>query len=278
MPVIRPTIAPVIAPTIPPVGGDGLSWESGGVAVGSLESRIIAAALAVGGVAPIIFVPRTSTVDAAAVGSYRNLGGAGGNATEATNKPAYSQTAINGRPGIAFDGVNDRLTTAAIDLSAYAAFAYIALLQDTTAANSIVFEFTSDFTAIDGGFALAVNNGVAADLTAGHGTALSQARSAASFALASAGVVTGTGDMGLAIDEAEIRHNGTNVTASRPTNGNTAGALANAALTLGIRPGGTLPWAGSMGPFALLCRTTSLATLLPAVAIVEQLIRSEYGV
>jgi hypothetical protein len=72
-----------------------------------------------------------ASLAAPAIGSY--------NATQATDgaRPTYSATALNGGPGLAFDG-GDSLVTGAIDLTGVTAVVLVAVLDYSDAAASVL--------------------------------------------------------------------------------------------------------------------------------------------
>ena len=68
--------------------------------------------------------PSSITLNGSTVSQWNDKSGNGRHATQATaaNQPAYSATGFNGKPAVAFDGINDYIVTNAADYSVGAIF------------------------------------------------------------------------------------------------------------------------------------------------------------
>jgi hypothetical protein len=220
------------------------------------------------------------TLTGTACDSWHDLSGNARHATAAgAARPTYSATAINSMPGLTLDG-GDAVATAAVGWSSFTSLALISLFRDTDTAARFAMGIG---VATDEAMVLVVNAGAAGDIdiyaegTAGGGSTITRARSVATtYPMTTAGVVSGTWDWSLATNEAEIRHNGVNVTATRPNNSNNTSGLGTLALTLGAGP--TLPITGAMAAAAVLGWTGTLgAAELAQIAAVEALLMETWG-
>lgn len=259
-----------------PNGATGSQVASNTVAI-DLAARIAALYTAAGLVTPGIFLVRRSALDLSLVGSAVETWinrGTGGNATQATgtSRPTYSATAVNSRPGMTLDS-GDILATPTINLSAYTAVALTVICSDSDAASKIIAEFSPNASTSAGGFYLSSNEIAGTMRFLANGGLLTSANSGAET-LASPKVVTGTVDVALATDEAEIRVSGANATASRSHNGNGT-ALGNYKLNIGARSGPTAGMTGAICAVVLAAGTTAIPT--STVAEVEALLAGAWG-
>lgn len=221
--------------------------------------------------------PSDLSLVGSAVATLVDHSGNAKHATQATgtSRPTYSATAINSRPGMTLDG-GDVLVTPSINLSAYTAAALSLVFLDTDTAARVVAEFSPNAASNVGGFYL-TNNEVAGTLRfLANGGALSSAQSTAET-MASPKVVTGTIDLALAANEAEIRVAGANATASRPHAGN-GSALGNYSLYIGARSGPASGMTGAIGAVVLAAGTGPISGgVLTAIANVEALLAADKG-
>lgn len=230
-----------------------------------------------------IFLVRRTAIDlslvATAVETWINHG-TGSDATEAsgTERPTYSATALNSLPGLTFDG-GDHLETSAIDGSTYTAAALMCLFSDSDTAQRYQAGW-GDFgaTGATAKITLTTNAGSAATLecVGRHTAAFSQARSAASFAMSTPAVVTGTYDTALATNETTIRHAGVDVTNTRPSNSNTSGNFCNELVRIGGKVGASpAPFTGAMSACVLAAGTSAVPT--STLAEVEAMLAAAWG-
>ncbi|MGE0402861.1 MAG: hypothetical protein AB7T06_39515 [Kofleriaceae bacterium] len=229
---------------------------------------------------------RRAAIDLSLVGSAAETWinhGTGGSGTQATGtaRPTFSATAIGGKPGLTFDG-GDYFVTPAIDSGVATAYAMIARFADAATAAAFIAEY-GDLGA-DRTLTLNTNAGSAgtldiyADGTAGGGATASRARSAASFAMGTPAVVTGTWDSALSTNETEIRHAGVNVTSTRPNNANSAGGLGSQSVIIGARKGPANHFVGAMNVLVILAHTGSWSgAQLTALAEIEAAIAGAYA-
>lgn len=289
MTIARPIVPPIIAPVRGPVAGGALPWEAGGGAAPDLAARILAKATPAGWSTYFVGLSRGEadfSLVSGAVATWLDRSGRGNNATQGTGtaRPTYSATAINSKPGMTLDG-GDHLATGAIDTGSDVAYALIEVFSDSDTAGRCPAAF-GDHSA-DRQFGVYTNLGSAGtlgvygDATAGAGVTSSEARSAASFAMSTPAVVTATWDTTLGTNETEIRHASTNVTNSRPTNGNNTAGVGSQSLTVGgrIADGSpSLQITGAIGALVLLGRTSTIsAAALTAIADIEALLAADKG-
>ena len=246
-----------------------------------LAAQIIAQFGAASWVTPFIGLLRKSSdvsLVGSAIASLLDRSGNGKHATQATStaRPTYSATAINSRPGMTLDS-GDLLVTPSIDLSPYTAAALMVLCQDTDTAARVIAEFSPNAASNVGGFYLTSNEVAGTLRFLANGGALSSAQSTAET-MASPKVVTGTIDLALAANEAEIRVAGANATASRPHAGN-GSALGNYSLNIGARSGPTSGMTGAIGAVVLAAGTGPISgAVLTAIANVEALLAADKGI
>ena len=254
-----------------PYGGGG-----GGGAL-TLEAQILATAAAAG-INITGYLARSSaemtlgTGDRASVLAHY---GAGSDATQGTDaaRPTFSATGINGKGGLVFDG-GDALVSGSIDTGTATAYALIALFKDTDAVAKFVCSFGD---IVSTGIAMkTTGSGIGAQAIASAAT--SRAESAGTISMATHGVVTATVDTALTGDETEIRHDGTNVTSTRPVNGNPAGSLGAQVITIGAREGPANHFVGTLGAMWLLWHSSAWAgSKLTALAAIEALLAAEWA-
>lgn len=169
-------------------------------------------------------------------------------ATQATaaSRPTY-QVDGNGRGFLLFDGVDDSLSTSAINFSGtdkVTAIAAVRKLSD--AARGMVLELATGASA---SFRIEAPPGASATYAFGSlGTTVALATSPASFASPDTAVLTGLGD--IAGDVAILRRNGTQVASSVVDQG--TGNYGNASVFIGRRGGSSLPFNGRV--YGLLVR------------------------
>lgn len=240
--ITRPIAAPIVSPLGQPIGVGSHAWESGGGGTADLASQIIALYAGAGwSTYGAFLVESAADFIPGATATLVDKSGRANHATQGTAgaQPAYSATAVNGRPGITLDG-GDFMVTGNIDLTAHTAYVLTVLFSDSVATAVTAAEF-GGYSATVPGFRVSANTLTAGALYAqcrGNAGATTAA-SAASFSMATPGVVTCTFNTALATNEAEVYHNGVNVTNNRPENVNNATGLAAATtLTIGAVVGG----------------------------------------
>ena len=253
--------------------------DLGGTAAATttLEQQIIAAATAGSLTAGGIFLARSES-DMTLVGSKASVWtnyGTGGDATQGTDaaRPTWSSGGLNSKGGLAFDG-GDALITAAIDSGSATAYALVMLFKDTDATAKFNCSFGD---IVSTGIAMKTTGaGVGAQAIAGAST--SRAESAGTISMASHGVVSATLDTTLVTAETEVRHDGSNVTASRPTDGNPTGSLGSQPITIGARQGPANNMAGTVGAMVLLWGTGAWSgAQLTALSNIEALLAAEWA-
>lgn len=257
--------------------------EVGGEPPVTLESQIVAAFAAVSWSAHFVGLVRdeadVSLVGSAIAALFDRSGAANHAQQAATARPAYNATASNGHPGMVLDGTK-WLITPAIDLGPATAAVLMVLMSDTDTAARIPVEWgTTGGASAAGGIAIVTNDGGAGGLGAyGRRDSLASiARSGAVAAMTTPAVVSATWDLALASNETEIRHAGTNVTATRPGNGNNTGTLGSAKLAIGARDGGA-GMTGTIGGVVLAAGAGPITgDVLAAIATVEALLAASKG-
>ncbi len=213
------------------------------------------------------------------VATWSDRSGNGRDATQGTdaNRPTWNATGINGKPSLSLDG-GDRLATASFALTSFSAVAVHTVFKDSITANGGVLEFGD--ASSGNGFLIDVNNGGAGTLSMQFRTnvGISLARSTTSFPMSSAGVVTATADVSLATNEAEIRHNVTNVTNSRPFNNNNTGNFGTAVLSIGSRSGGVTFLTGDISAVVVAGFSDALSGHATQVSDVDTLLKNAWNV
>ena len=244
-----------------------------------LAAAITAAYASAGWVVPAIFLTRSAsdyTLVSGGLATWVNHG-TGSDATQATGtaRPTYSATAINGLPGFTFDG-GDWVETGSIDTSSYSAWSVTCVMSDTDTAN---FRTPWEYGRIEAGQTgitarTNVSSGMV-DIQARGNAGNSIARSSA-LDLASPTVLTGTWDTALATNETLVRADGMDVTASHPTNADSATGIASSyPIVIGARWSYANAMTGAMGAFVLAAGSTAIPTT--AVAEVEALLAAQWG-
>ena len=254
-----------------PYGGGG-----GGGAL-TLEAEILATAAAAG-ISITGYLARSSaemTLGAGDRASVLAHYGAGSDATQGTDasRPTFSATGINGKGGLVFDG-GDSLVSGPIDTGTATAYALIALFKDIDVSARFICSF-GDIVGSAGIAMKTTGGGVGAQAIAGAST--SRAESAATISMATHGVVSVTLDTTLVTAETEVRHGGSNVTSTRPTDGNPTGSLGAQVITIGAREGPANHFAGTLGAMWLLWHSGSWSgSKLTALASIEALLAAEW--
>ena len=149
-----------------------------------------------------------------------------------------------------FDGVDDSLSTASIDMSATNKVSVFAgLRKQSDAAQGIFAEFTADLTLNNGGFCICAPDSAATNFNfASKGTTKID-NIITPYTSPTSAVITGLGDIGAPSNI--IRLNGSQIGAAVTTSQGT-GNYANAALNIGRRGGATLPFNGRL--YSLIVR------------------------
>lgn len=263
-----------------PNGDTGSAVASNAETV-DLAAKIIALFAAVSWTVLGLFLARRKALDVQVVSdthveTWANWG-TGSDATQATDAARFtwSDTAINGLPAVTADG-NDTCPTANLDSTGATAYSLASLFQDSVTA----FHVPAEYGDVAGsGIALRINDSAGAG-SVGVQTRITQSSRAQSVAtsypMTSPGVVTGTWDTALTSNETEIRHDGSNVTDSRPVNGNnSAGAVSSQPLTLGSRVGGANPTTGAIAVTCLAYGATAIPTT--TLSDVAGIVRAAWG-
>jgi hypothetical protein len=258
-------------------GGPGLrrKTRSGGGVV-ALTNQIIAAYAGAGWVVPDLFLARASDVSlvSGAVATWANRGLAD-DLTQGTStaRPAFSETALDGRPGLSFDG-GDHLARGAYDLSAYTALVQHVVFLDTTAALSVVAEMSANAAANNGAQYVAVNGAAGTVRAVNTGNGVSSITDSTAETMASPHVITATWDQALATNETFLRRDGVDFTGSRVANSNTSGGMGNHTFNVGARSGISFGLTGVIA--AVIVAAGATAIPLTAVASIEALLAAEY--
>ena len=182
-----------------------------------------------------------AAVNNSVVARIDDKSGNGNNATQATgaNQPLYKTAPF---PRVMFDGIDDILATAAINMSARDEISVIMGVQKLSdAATQVVAENTTGA----GSFRVYIPAAGTSWVHGMTGTASSDSP-AAGFAAVNTAVVTGLGK--IATDTNIIRVNGVQQASVATDQG--TGNMGNFAVGLGARIGGTVPFSGSI--FALI--------------------------
>lgn len=285
MGLVRPTLAQVLKYGRGPYAGPGLPWEGPTGGAPTLETRFVSR-LAAAGVSTFFLGLSRGESDFSLVGSavatWLDRSGRGNHATQSTStaRPAYSATAVNSRPGMTLDG-GDWLLTGDINLAPNTAVALLVLASDSDTAARFLAEWgTTASTSVAGGITLITNDAGAGYLiTNGRRDAVvASARSTNAYPLITPAVVTGTWDLALSSNEAEIRHGGSNVTNARPGVGNNTGTLGSAKLAIGARDTGIAPMTGAIAACALVAHAGAWSgAALAALADGEAMLAAQHG-
>ncbi|MEP6587516.1 MAG: hypothetical protein ABJA84_02005 [Polaromonas sp.] len=190
----------------------------------------------------------------------------GNHATQATaaNRPVLQQDG-NGKYYLAFNGTNQRMSTAAINFSAtgkMTVWAGVRKLSDAT--TGIIAELTTS-SANNGSFHVAGpgSNGLANYSIASRGT-VGLAAAAATFTSPVTSVLSGTAD--ISVPSLLIRVDGVQKTLSNVTQG--SGTYANAALYIGARAGTSLFFNGNLHSLIIRGAASSAGQISSAEAFV----------
>jgi hypothetical protein len=280
---IAPSIRSPWVPAIAPATGGGVPWESSAGGSVSLEAQILALlGVGAGGGVQMLYHPLSATgytLSGTAVTSYHDLSGLGRHATQSTGtmQPAYGATAINGRPGITFDG-GDVLTTSAVNLTGFERAMLTMVFVDT---NTTLYQAGGFGETTSAGCLVQRHSEANGRLAAmsRSATTSGETRSAASFLMASAGVVTATADYTLTTQATRIRHNGTDVSDSFASDADLSGStVGNLALMIGNRAAADLGITGSIGAVVMAAWPTATAFPTAAITAVEQLLMRTWGI
>ncbi len=150
----------------------------------------------------------------------------------ASARPPYDATGLNGGPTLTFDLARYMQTASTIALSGAAALAHICVAETTAGGLKTLTDYGTNTAT---GFA-GVQSGNRGEARARQNTGglRSRARVNTGYQAAGGTIATFTWDSALSTNEAEVRKDGVNVTASRPVNDNLP-ASGDFAMTLGAK-------------------------------------------
>lgn len=274
---IRGPIEPaIVSPVVGALARGGLPWQVEIAGALSLEAQI----LGLGGssVRWLNVISRgTTTLSGSAITAAADASTPAENASQGTGtaQPAFTENAFGSNPGATADGM-DGLVTSNINGGSYKRTALILAFKDTVASVNIV----ADFAGVQAGRCAIVVNDAAGTIAAygRNASANITARSAANFSMATAGVVTALLDYELATNAAVIRHNGVDVTNSRPENNDATGVtLPNSTLTIGNRMTLDLGLQGAWGVCVLLMWASGVAFPTSTILAIERLCGARVG-
>lgn len=186
------------------------------------------------------------------IGRIADLSGRGNNATASgLSRPIWST--VGGRPAALFDGVDDSMVTASIDMSASDAVTVIAGMQKASdAAIGALLEFGPSLGFAQGFNMLAPAAALPNIVWTAAGT-VSVALTATPYAAGNRYVVTG--QMDISAPTNTMRINGSQVQSSAVSLG--AGNLGNKVLYIGRRDGTLLPFSGYLTALIIINRILS---------------------
>lgn len=197
-------------------------------------------------------IPHVDNIDTDPVTTYTDLSGLSNDMVQATStkRPSLSSGAFGGTAdGLLFNAAwAMNLATASLDLSSLDSVALISVFKDTVPNQACWMMLGS--LASDHVYGWA--NHTTGSIEARAGTPAAWAKSAASYPMTDAGVVSVTWDGSLSASECEIRHDGSNVTNTRPSDGNTAPPMADGRLTIMADGQDGNALSGTMGPSVLI--------------------------
>lgn len=212
----------------------------------------------------VILLPENSDVSVGSgVGTVTDTSGNSKNATQGTgaSKPILRQNATTGALYWEFDGSNDWLQTAAIDLSntdKVTVFAGARKLSD--AAVAVLAEFSADTNANAGSFYFTAPEvtGASGDFRfKSRGSTNPSSVTSGAFLAPVSAVLTGIGD--IVGDSAILRLNGSQV--SNGTGNQGTGNFGNYPVYIGRRGGLTLPFNGHIYGLIVIGRTCTAAEI-----------------
>lgn len=182
----------------------------------------------------------------------------------------YSETAINGLPGVTCDG-GDVMASPSYDLSANNWIARIVLWVDSTGTAAVAAERSLDAAANAGGHHLTVNEVGATVRFLSRGTTNISAATSTAQDMSAPTVVTGTNDQTLTTNESRVRFNGVDATAGWAINNNATSGYGDHADYIGGRgTGPTAPITGAIAADLCLSGTGALdAGVLAQIASIE---------
>lgn len=179
-----------------------------------------------------------------------------GNAYQRIAAATVYDTAPIFRPYLAFDGVDDSLSTAAINFTSTDKMTVFAgVTKSSDAAVAVLAELTADWFTTNGSWVVTAPNSAAANYGNGsRGTFSVPLGSANTFAAPNTAVLTHQSD--IAGDMLTLRRNQTQIASSAADQG--AGTYANAAMGIGSRTTGTFRFNGRL--YSLIVRGAASST------------------
>jgi hypothetical protein len=257
-----------------PNGNAGAQVASNTVAI-NLATRLIALATAASATWQQLSLARREALDLSGADWLDVSGNARTLVKQGAGTATWSNTALDGAPGISADGSVYFETAAAFDASPATKLAQIALALDTTATAYVLAGFGS--TQTEAGTQEIVPNTSAGtvDCRARGNVGLTAARTNAQT-LAAAKSVAVTTDFGLATNECVAYVNGADDTASRPSNPNNTGAFASHKISALAREAGSLvaPSGTVIAVHGLLSGSVDASL----IASIDAAIRAAWGV
>lgn len=245
----------------------------------TLAQRIIdTQGVGAGGGAQALFIaePQYLTLSSGKVTTWTDATLLGRDATQGTdaNRFTYNATGLNGKPSVTAAGTHV-MSTAAINLTSFESIAITLVFLDT---NTTIY-VAADFADAANGMCRHLHSEAAGRLAASGRAAagITETRSAGSFTMATAGVVTATVDYTLSTQSTRIRHNGIDVSTTFVNDVDVSGqAVANGILRIGNRMAADLGLSGELAACLVSCWTTALPT--SQVAAGENVFINHYGI
>ncbi len=287
--IVHPMPPVIVSPIESPIAarGSDLPWGADGTTVSVLVDQLIALlGKGTGGgwqalwphYPPFLTLPSATPTHVSDIRDATGLGNTESQSNDAMRPIFNTASPVLGGRGVSYPAASASMVTGAnIDCSAFRYVGCLALYSDTATALVGIMDFGGS---INGRCTLAANNGSAGTLSVFGKAAAgdSEARSAASFAMTTAGVVCGIVDYDATTNCTTIYHNGTDVTNSRPDNSNlSASSPANNTVTLGALKGPSNNTTGAIGIAGLFAFNDAAKIAIVNGAITER-IRAFYGV
>lgn len=218
-------------------------------------------------------VAASVTLNGSNVSQVNDLSGNGNHFTQGTavNQPAYTNAGLNGLNVATFDGTNDYLTNAGIDLSSSPAATIWIVVKSGSGAGESILMHSPSASLSAGGFHLYGASGKPDLYTVGAGVT-NPVQFNSTDPITSAKAVIGTIDRTLSTNENMVYVNGTANGSCSPNN-NSTGNMGNLAMFLGYAATGS-PLNGFVGEIGV----AKTALTAPDIALLTTYLRNKWGV